>query len=244
MKYNLKRQEQDKRDHLFSTVVGKSIPKSIDMRRLMPPIYNQLELGSCTANSSVAYTVFLNSNKVELSRLFEYFKAREIEGTVDEDSGATNRDSVKAIKKNGVCEEKFMPYNVDKFTVAPTDAAIANAKSYTISSYSLLNSLTGIKQTLAVSKPIIIGMDVFESFEGSSIANTGIMPIPKKTEEYLGGHSVLVVGYIDGKNPTKSLTGCLIIRNSWGIEWGDKGYFYMPYEYLKEHTFDYWVMNK
>ncbi len=244
MKYKLKRQEKDDRDIIFSAVPKKAIPKVVDLRSLMPGVYNQLELGSCTANSSVAYNVYLNKNKIELSRLFEYYKAREIEGTVDEDSGATNRDSVKAIKKNGVCEEKLMPYNVDKFSVAPTDAAIVNAKNYIISSYSLLNSLTGIKQALAISKPVIIGMDVFESFEGSVIANTGIMPIPKKTEEYLGGHSVLVVGYIDGKNPTKSLTGCLIIRNSWGIEWGDNGYFYMPYEYLKEHTFDYWVMNK
>ena len=210
----------------------------------MPKVYNQLELGSCTANSSVAYTEYLNKNSINLSRLFEYYKTRELEGTIDEDSGATNRDTVKSIKSNGICEERLMPYDISKFNIAPSDAAILNARNYTISSYSLLNSLTGMKNALAMLKPIISGMEVYESFESEKINATGIMTMPKKNEEYLGGHSVLVVGFIDGVNPTESKKGCLIVRNSWGIEWGDKGYFYMPYEYLKDNTFDYWIMNK
>jgi len=61
--------------------------------------------------------------------------------------------------------------------------------------------------------------------------------MPLSTEQLLGGHSVLVVGYVDKD-------ACLIVRNSWGPEWGDHGYFYMPYEYLTKYTFDYWIMNK
>ena len=105
-------------------------------------------------------------------------------------------------------------------------------------------------------KPVIVGMDVFESFEGNEIAQTGKMSMPLITEQNLGGHSVLVVGYVDTiktslktliykfitrKIPTK---GYLIVRNSWGSGWGDSGYFYMPYEYLSKYTFDYWTMNK
>jgi C1A family cysteine protease len=70
------------------------------------------------------------------------------------------------------------------------------------------------------------------------------MPMPLDSEECLGSHSVLIVGYIDTPKTLKTTKGCLIVRNSWGTEWGDKGYFYMPYEYLVKHTFDYWVMNK
>lgn len=238
MKYYLKRQKYDKRDFLFlklkTTVV---LPPSIDMRNLMPPIYDQLELGSCSANSSTAYDVFLYDNKTELSRLFEYYMVRKIEGTVNEDSGATNRDNVRSIKKNGICEENLMPYDITKFTIPPTKAAIVNAKQYTTSSYEALSDLSDIKQALSLSKPVIIGMDVFESFEGSEIAKTGKMPMPLVTEENLGGHSVLVVGYVDEGS-------YLIVRNSWGSDWGDKGYFYMPYKYLTEYTFDYWIMNK
>ena len=238
MKYCLKRQKYDKRDFLFSKLEGAMImPTSIDIRNLMPPICDQLQLGSCSANSSTSYDVFLYNNKVQLSRLFEYYMVREIEGTVNEDSGATNRDNVSSINKNGICEESLMPYDISKFTIPPIEEAIVNAKQYTISSYVALSNLTDIKQALAISKPVILGMDVFESFEGSEIATTGKMPMPLSTEKNLGGHSVLVVGYVDANN-------YLIVRNSWGPGWGDKGYFYMPYEYLTIHTFDYWIMNK
>ena len=238
MKYYLKRQKHDKRDFLFSKLKGTVIlPLLIDMRSLMPTIYDQLQLGSCSANSSTSYDVFLYNNKIELSRLFEYYMVRKIEGTVNEDSGATNRDNVKSINKNGICEETLMPYDISKFTIPPKEEAIINAKQYTISSYVALNDLSDIKQALALSKPVILGMDVFESFEGSKIAKTGKMPMPLPTEQNLGGHSVLVVGYVDEGS-------YLIVRNSWGSDWGDQGYFYMPYEYLTKYTFDYWIMNK
>jgi len=238
VRYCLKRQKHDERDFLFSKFKDKVIvPPLIDMRSLMPPIYDQLQLGSCSANSSTSYDVFLYNNKIDLSRLFEYYMVREIEGTVNEDSGATNRDNVRSINKNGICEENLMPYDISKFTIPPIGEAIINAKQYTISSYVALNNLSDIKEALALSKPVILGMDVFESFEGSEIANTGKMPMPLPTEQNLGGHSVLVVGYVDEGN-------YLIVRNSWGSGWGDKGYFYMPYEYLTNYTFDYWIMNK
>ncbi|MBU3182487.1 C1 family peptidase [Clostridium psychrophilum] len=162
---------------------------------------------------------------------------REIEGTVNEDSGATNRDNVKSINKNGICEESLMPYDISKFTIPPKEESIINAKQYTISSYIALNNLSDIKQALSLSKLVILGMDVFESFENNEIAKTGKMPMPLPIEQNLGGHSVLVVGYVDADN-------YLIIRNSWGSAWGDNGYFYMPYDYLTSYTFDYWIMNK
>lgn len=232
------------------------VPNSIDMKKLMPPICDQLQLGSCSANSSTSYDVFLHSNKTDLSRLFEYYMVREIEGTVAEDNGATNRDNVKSIKKSGICEESLMPYDISKFTIPPTQEAIINAKGYTISSYVALNNLSNIKQALAMLKPVIIGMDVFESFEGNEIAQTGKMSMPSITEQNLGGHSVLVVGYVDAAKVSLitlicnfifhkfTSKGYLIVRNSWGTGWGDQGYFYMPYEYLTKYTFDYWIMNK
>jgi C1A family cysteine protease len=244
MKYCLKRQEIDDRDLKYVHEASEHLPKKVDLRNLMPPVFDQLKLGSCTANSSVAYLIFLYSNVKELSRLFEYYNARAIECTVQEDSGVSNRDTVKSIKNNGVCEELLMPYDITKFRNPPSEVAIENAKEYIISSYSLVNGLAGIKHALASNKPVILGMKVYESFESDDIKRSGIMTMPEDFEEDLGGHSVLVVGYIDGVNPTESKKGCLIVRNSWGDDWGCKGYFYMPYEYLKDNTFDYWIMNK
>lgn len=145
MKYGLKRQQDDKRDFLFSKLKGAMLfPTSIDMRNLTPLIFDQMQLNSCTANSSTSYDVFLYNNKIQLSRLFEYYMVRKSEGTINEDSGATNRDNVTSINKNGICEESLMPYDISKFAIPSISAAIINAKQYTISSYVALSNLADI----------------------------------------------------------------------------------------------------
>jgi C1A family cysteine protease len=97
--------------------------------------------------------------------------------------------------------------------------------------------LTGIKNVLALSKsPVLMGMTVYNSFESDSVAKTGVMPMPFKGDKVLGGHAVLAVGYDDSKS-------VLIVRNSWGASWGDKGYFYMPYAFVnKGFASDFWTL--
>ena len=63
--------------------------------------------------------------------------------------------------------------------------------------------------------------------------------MPKFGEGVLGGHAVLAVGYDDKGE-------CLIVRNSWGENWGQKGYFQMPYGYVvgKKLAQDFWTIRK
>lgn len=247
VRYQLQRQEKDKRDYklyrcslierILNIFKKPVLPNSVDLRDKMPEVYDQLALGSCSAQSTTAYRVFLSGDKtLQLSRLFQYYKTREIEGTVNEDSGCTNRDAMKSMAKNGICIESLMPYDIDKFTVAPSKEAITNALNYRIKAYHSVKNLTQIKQALNDGMPVVLGMKVYESFEYDEVAKTGVMPMPKKFEKYLGGHSVLCVGFSDDKK-------CLIIRNSWGETWGDEGYFYLSYDYVKAYTFDYWVCS-
>jgi C1A family cysteine protease len=72
----------------------------------------------------------------------------------------------------------------------------------------------------------------------SQVAQTGIMPMPQQSEKLMGGHAVLCVGYDDAKK-------VFIIRNSWGDQWGDKGYFYMPYSYATNTDLatDFWTIT-
>ena len=267
--YPIKPQTEDIRDYkLFSPKVSKTISKSVDLRDRNPEIFDQLDLGSCSANAGVANMMMLESKKKHidikdvplLSRLFLYYNERSLEGNVYEDSGATMRSICKALNKFGVCEESYFPYDITKFTNPPTEEAINNGRNYRISAYHALKNLYDIKAYLDIYEvPVLIGMQIFESFESEEVAKTGIVPLPKPNEKTFGGHAVLVVGYDDNfvfdsstnkfvnmvKNiflPSSS-KGALIVRNSWSENWGDKGYFYLPYSFVtKGYAFDFWAL--
>jgi len=201
------------------------LPSIVDLRKKMPPIYDQGQLGSCTANAICALAGYNNLLFVG-SRLFVYYNERVLENTVNEDSGATLEDGMISLKKYGVCKDTLWPYNIQKFAVRPTENCYANAKKHlALEVTNVTNDILSIKQSLFHGYPLVVGIMIYESFETQVVAKTGMVPMPLPTETLLGGHAVVIVGYDD----TKKLW---IMRNSWGASWGIKGYFYLPYEYL------------
>ena len=175
------------------------------------------------------------------SRLFIYYNERSMIGTVNRDSGAMLRDGIKSINKEGVCNETCWPYDITVFTKKPPRKCYREAKNYQTIAYSRVNrNLDDMKSCLASGLPFVLGFTVYESFYSKETANGGIMLWPEKTERALGGHAVMAIGYDDNLEG-----GRFIIRNSWGTNWGDKGYFYMPYEYLTNNNLsaDFWVIQ-
>jgi len=94
-----------------------------------------------------------------------------------------------------------------------------------------------IKAALSSGYPVVVGILVFSSFEGADVAQTGNVPLPQPGEQDLGGHAVVCVGYTGDS---------WIMRNSWGAQWGDQGYFYLPIQYLTDPKFcltDFWIIT-
>lgn len=255
-KYALKRDTVDQRDHKFSRTFfphGEVVlPPSVDLRPQCPSVYDQGELGSCTANAGcTCRAMLLEGEELSLSRMFLYYAERALEENTQKDSGASLRDACKAIFRWGICEEKYMPYDVSKYKAPPSKIALRSAAKYKINAYKSLENLDEIRQNLAFrQQPVMMGMDVYESFESEMTAKTGILSMPHTGEKNLGGHAVLVVGYrdVDQKGGWKKKSavpqGYLIMRNSWGSSWGQEGYFYMPYAYVSQgYTYDYWMME-
>ena len=243
--YTIVKDILDLRDILYSNrhiVDSQVLPKNIDLRNKCSPIVDQGQLGSCTANAIVSglreYVIINNERSplVRMSRLYLYWWERYSEGTVNEDSGASLRDGMKILQQKGVCTEATRPYDINKFTVVPTNLENNEAKKYTIPGYQRLNSISDIKHALCNDHLVAFSIVIYESFE-NSIGSNGIVPIPQANEQELGGHAMCIVGYND-----TLLGGSFIVRNSWGTNWGANGYCYIPYTMYK-YIMDAWTVK-
>jgi C1A family cysteine protease len=244
--YGWVRDLPDARDYLYAAPLihfPKGLPAAIDLRPKCPPIYNQGQLGSCTANGIAAAIEFdqgkQRKKEFTPSRLFIYYNERAIEGTIPQDSGAQVRDGIKSVATLGAPPESDWPYNIKKFADKPPPVAYADAKKDLVAAYARVNqSLTQMQGCLAEGFPFVFGFTVYDSFESDAVAASGIVPMPSPGEHVAGGHCVLAVGYEEAKR-------VFIIRNSWGTGWGMKGYCTMPYEYLlnAQLASDFWTIR-
>jgi len=242
--YPVVKSKVDARDWSFSKISTpvSTLPHSVNMIHLCPPVVDQGNLGSCTGNAIAgAYEFDMMKEKITPivpSRLFIYYNERVLEGTVNQDAGAEIRDGIKAIANNGVCAEALWPYDVTKFAIKPSAEAYAAAQQHKALNYYSVNlDLQSIKQALAQGYPIVAGIQVYASFESNSVARNGLVPMPGPNEACLGGHCIMIVGYADASHH-------LICRNSWGTNWGDHGYFYLPYAYVDPNLMDeLWVVK-
>ena len=236
----------DARDPLYAApaAVMTALPAKADLRPQCPPVYDQGQLGSCTANA-IGAAIQFDRMKQNLSpdfvpsRLFIYYNERVIEGTVSTDSGAQIRDGIKSVAKQGACPEADWTYDITKFAARPPKSDYTEALQDRAVSYSrLVQNLNLLKGCLASGFPFVFGFTVYESFESQAVAQTGIVPMPSPNEQTIGGHAVMAVGYDDSLQR-------FIVRNSWGTSWGISGYFTMPYAYVTDSNLadDLWTIR-
>jgi C1A family cysteine protease len=236
----------DQRDYLYAAPAETlaALPPAVDLRPNCPPVYDQGDLNSCTANAIAAAFEF-DQMKEKLakpfmpSRLFIWYNERAIEGTVGSNVGASLRDGIKTVNKQGVCPEDEWPYQDAEFDKKPPAGSFTDAlKNRAVTYQRLAQTLTQMKGCLASGFPFVFGFAVYESFESPDVAQSGTVPLPGPTEARLGGHAVVAVGYDDSRQ-------VFIVRNSWGAGWGVAGYCYMPYAYLTQAALanDFWTIR-
>jgi len=262
--YNLKKDSYDERDFKFSKLIKekKEPPASEDLRSSYSDIKNQERLGACTAFSACSVMEYLLNKNIDLSELYFYYKERELDGSIETDAGSTVRQSAKVATKFGSCKEEIVPYITSKFADEPSEDANKDAANHRTKAYYRLNNIDEIVYTVGIlKKPVLIGIDVYESFE--QVDYNGYIPIPDiKREKLLGRHAVNICGYfwIDKTTGLSRLQRLIdfitrkrikqkdglyfIIRNSWGSDFADKGYMYAPVEFIKNYSFDWWYLDE
>ena len=245
---------QDKKFKLLPNVIEEPLQEtyvakeckveSVDLRKNFTEIKNQGQQGSClsfTVTSIFEYMMKMNDSKdYDLSEAFLYYNARNLDDVGDvstqTDTGSRFKPTMDSLTKYGLCLEQYCRYDDGVYDRCPSDEAYADAGSRKlIKALNVERNVEAIKSALAEGYPVAASFTLCESFYPSK----GYIKMPSEqeiaqtlsadaNEENAGKHTrhaMAIVGFSDQLN-------MFVVRNSWGKDWGDNGYCYIPYEYI------------
>ena len=210
-----------------------TLPAAVDLRPWMTRVEDQGALGSCTSNAIVGALEYLvrreTGSATDLSRLFVYYNQRLWDDCVRDDAGAAIATGIRVLARLGVATERSWPYDRNLFAVQPPEEVYREASQFRVSDWwSVGLDPRAVRGCLAAGFPVVFGTRCTESFMRAPAS--GVIPMPGAGESANwrhGRHALLLVGYDDAQQR-------FVVRNSWGEDWGDRGYGYMPYA---------WVLN-
>jgi C1A family cysteine protease len=238
--------------HHFFRESAAEVPMTADLRKApaTPAIEDQGQLGSCTAFGTLAAARFVRkmqgASGAPLSHLYQYYNTRSLEGTVGSDSGGTIRDAFKALAKFGAIPEKDFKYDIREALRKPTPKMYElGAKDQALQYLRVENDMhrDGVKKIMtcvAAGYPVVFGASLYESFENPGPDKNGLITVPSKKEQQLGGHCMAIWGY-DAQE-----RHAFLVRNSWGSGFGIGGYIWIPFTYLcnRDLADDFWTLRK
>lgn len=242
-------------------ITADKLPASVDLRQWCSPVEDQGALGSCTAHAGAGVIEYYErkafGRHTDTSRLFLYKVTRNLMKAKG-DTGAYLRTTIGAMVLFGVPPENYWPYTDDekKFDREPNAFTYAFAANFQTIKYfrhdppdrSPAKVLSQLKTYLAKGHPAMFGFTVYNSIDQAE--KTGRIPYPSKKERIEGGHAIVAVGYNDkikikNTHDDNETTGALLIRNSWGKSWGEDGYGWLPYDYVRKGLAeDFWSILK
>jgi C1A family cysteine protease len=220
------------------------LPERVDLRKYMTPVEDQGQVGSCTANAIAGAYEYLAKRALgdagDISRLFIYYNARKYDGLIG-DVGSSITTSIRVLEEMGTCTEITWPYDPTLWDEEPHTDAYDEASQFLVDeALEIPVDLFAMKHCLAEGYPFAFGLKLFKSFDRAGHKGGVPMPDPndEKGREEHGNHAMLCVGYSD---PYK----VFVVRNSWGKDWGDQGYCYIPYDYMAnpEYCWDCWTIQ-
>jgi hypothetical protein len=234
--------DEIERREFRSPIATASLPKAVDLRSWMTPVEDQGSIGSCTSNALAGALEYLIHREkeahVDLSRLFVYFGQRLWDDRVREDSGASIASGIRVLSRVGIPREASWPYQKDLFAVQPPEAVFREAATHRVLDWwHVPIDADALRGCLAAGFPVVFGTRVTESFVKTP--QTGMCGMPSGADDKKHGrHALLLVGYDDARR-------VFVTRNSWGADWGERGYVYMPYEYVlnKQWTSSGWAIR-
>lgn len=250
----------DERDYRKTIPVKVGVPtKHFSLRKYIPAgILNQRDTGACSGYAAAqAMNILINrmlelSNKKEaikfinLSPTWLYYYARYYDGSgYQNDSGATLRSVVKALKDPGAIHISAMDQNYSVTKQPPENTQ--NLPKFSITEYARIFKDSTVIETMQRTLdtehlPIICGVFLYKESIENSYYNNGIIKYDKvDNDTSIGGHALCIIGYrlIDNNLYFECV-------NSWGSLYGDNGFCYIPADIFKDNKYsmDIWTFDK
>lgn len=228
-------------DRQYTPPPGLKIKQSVDLRKFFTPVKNQFELGSCTSFAAVAmYEAMMNraggAASSDMSPAYLYYYSNVLKGRP---SGGSNfYEQLEVLGSHGVCREDLYVYDTDAIDTRPSEQAEEDAKSHRVISAeqiplvntpdkadTLRRNHILITSALSEGYPVGISLKVYDNLgkDGAFILHPDDAPDAKEE----GWHAMVAVGYSEENN-------FYIVRNSWGPEFGEEGYCYIPTAYIDD----------
>ena len=211
---------------------GKILPSSADLRKYFTKIKNQGRQSACASFSLVSVFEYFMANETrtnpDLSEAFVYYNARNITDETETDCGTTLHNVIRAMTDNGVCVEELCPYNESKHSVKPDKTAYSDGqKRKLVAAKNVPIDVETIKAAINEGYPVIASFCVFDSFAKNTGGFVSLPSSKERQKEKKDYHAMVICGYSDDH-------GYFIVRNSWGKSFGDDGYCYIPYAYVRD----------
>jgi GNAT superfamily N-acetyltransferase len=170
--------------------------------------------------------------------VYIFVRSRQLEGTFpgDPTAGTWPITALRILRGWGVPPEEDWPYDGDASAWPPIEPPRidALAKDGRIGCYQRVRTLAECKKALSQNQSVLVSLDITDKWES---APQGRIPPLSPSDVSLGSHSVHLVGYDDGKSE-------IIFANSWGENWGDRGYGYIPYEIFEATWWEGWMLDR
>jgi len=252
LKLNYMKDPGDRRDYVIDSIVPQmrlaiGRPKIItDHSSLMSPVKNQGRLGSCVGFAISALKEWQEQKEhakevqegkrdhrdekyYDLSESWVYWMCKKIDPWPNSE-GTSIRFAMKVLAKIGVPCEKAWPYD-DKVYGDPKSWANLVSLWSLIDSYWRIRDLDELKASL-LTAPVVIGVGCYE--EIFNVGKDGVVQDPANPDNLYGGHAICAVGF-------DSTTERIKFKNSWSPLWGQNGYGYFSYDYIKNYMWDAWA---
>jgi C1A family cysteine protease len=223
------------------------MPNATDLREYFLDIYDQECINSSSAHACIALVEYFEARAhgriARLSPHYLYKSARKLLN-VTGDAGVDLRTVLRAMVRFGIPPDYLWPHKTEDFDEEPDPYLHSFSTEFRSIVYLRLDqrnttgpvTLDAVKAFLAAGFPVAFGFPI-----STSISRSADIPYRPTLDEIYGGQAVVAVGYDDERIRTSK--GALLVRNSWGANWGEDGYGWLPYGYVEQQlAVDFWTI--